>query len=42
MDKIESLNHTKWGCKHHVVFMPKFRRKTLYLVRDVPSCVAVC
>jgi len=30
MDKIESLNHTKWGCKYHVVFIPKCRRKTLY------------
>ena len=30
MDKIESLNHTKWNSKYHVVFMPKCRRKTLY------------
>jgi len=30
MDKIESLNHTKWDCKYHVVFIPKMRRKTLY------------
>ena len=30
MDKIESLNHTKWDCKYHVVFIPKFRRKMLY------------
>lgn len=30
MDKIESLNHTKWDCKYHVVFIPKFRRKILY------------
>src|SRR5207249_1645655 len=26
----ESLNHTKWECKYHVVFIPKCRRKTLY------------
>lgn len=26
----ESLNHTKWECKYHVVFIPKRRRKTLY------------
>ena len=26
----ESLNHTKWECKYHVVFIPKFRRKALY------------
>ena len=30
MDKIESLNHTKWECKYHVVFIPKGRRKLLY------------
>jgi len=30
MDKIESLNHTKWDCKYHVVFIPKKRRKVLY------------
>ena len=23
MDKTESLNHTKWECKYHVVFIPK-------------------
>ena len=30
MDKIESLNHTKWDCKYHVVFIPKCRRRVLY------------
>jgi putative transposase len=30
MEEIESLNHTKWECKYHVVFIPKCRRKTLY------------
>ena len=30
MDKIESLNHTKWDCKYHIVFIPKNRRKVLY------------
>jgi putative transposase len=30
MDEYESLSHTKWECKYHVVFIPKFRRKTLY------------
>src|SRR5450756_623753 len=30
MDKIESLNHTKWDCKYHVVFIPKNRRNVLY------------
>jgi len=31
MDELESLSHTKWDCKYHVVFIPKCRRKTLYL-----------
>ena len=26
----ESLTHTKWECKYHVVFIPKYRRKALY------------
>ncbi len=30
MDELESLSHTKWECKYHVVFIPKCRRKTLY------------
>ena len=30
MDRLESLSHSKWECKYHVVFIPKRRRKTLY------------
>jgi putative transposase len=30
MDDYESLSHTKWDCKYHVVFIPKYRRKVLY------------
>jgi len=30
MDKFESLSHTMWDCKYHVVFIPKCRRKVLY------------
>jgi len=30
MDKMESLNPTKWDCKYHVVFIPKNRKKVLY------------
>ncbi|MBV4423636.1 IS200/IS605 family transposase, partial [Clostridium tyrobutyricum] len=29
MDK-NSLAHTKWRCKYHVVFAPKYRRKEIY------------
>ena len=30
MDDLESLSHTKWECKYHVVFIPKCRRKVLF------------
>ena len=30
MDTFESLNHSVWECKYHVVFIPKCRRKVLY------------
>ena len=26
----QSLSHSKWDCKYHVVFVPKRRRKALY------------
>ena len=26
----QSLSHSKWDCKYHVIFVPKFRRKVLY------------
>lgn len=26
----ESLNHSKWDCKYHLVFVPKCRKKVLY------------
>ena len=30
MDDINSLSHTTWRCKYHVVFAPKFRRQIIY------------
>ena len=30
MSDYQSLNHTKWDCKYHIVFIPKCRRKVLY------------
>lgn len=27
---VKSLAHTKWNCKYHVVFTPKYRRKVFY------------
>ena len=31
MDEPRTLNHSKWECKYHVVFIPKYRRKSLYV-----------
>jgi hypothetical protein len=31
MDDYESLSHSKWECKYHVVSIPKCGRKTLYV-----------
>ena len=30
IDNIASLSHTKWNCKYHIVFTPKYRRKIFY------------
>lgn len=27
---VNSLSHTKWNCKYHLVFAPKYRRKVIY------------
>ena len=37
MSNYKRLQHTKWECKYHVVFIPKYRRKQIYgaLRRDL-------
>jgi putative transposase len=30
MNEYQSLSHTKWECKYHVVFIPKYRRQGLF------------
>ncbi len=30
MRQVNSLNHTRWECKYHIVFIPKYRRKVLF------------
>ena len=30
MDNTNSLAHTKWNCKYHIVFAPKYRRKVFF------------
>ena len=40
-----SLSHTKWNCKYHIVFAPKFCRKIIYgkLKRDIANILsALC
>ena len=29
-DDIQSLSHSKWRCKYHIVFAPKYRRQVIY------------
>ena len=30
MNNFQSLNHTRWDCKFHVVWIPKYRKRALY------------
>ena len=30
VQKANSLAHTKWMCKYHIVFCPKYRQKVIY------------
>ena len=30
MKDINSLSHSKWNCKYHIVFAPKYRRQVVY------------
>ncbi len=40
---INSLSHTKWNCKYHIVFALKFRRKVIYrkLYRNIANILSV-
>ena len=33
MKRFKTLSHTKWECKYHVVWIPKYRRKELYGIK---------
>ena len=37
MNDINSLSHSKWRCKYHIVFAPKYRRQEIYgaIKRDI-------
>ena len=30
VNDINSLAHSKWNCKYHIVFAPKYRRMVFY------------
>jgi putative transposase len=30
MNDVQSLSHTSWECKYHIVWIPKYRKKVLY------------
>ena len=30
MNNVQSLSHSRWECKYHIVWIPKYRRKVLY------------
>ena len=30
MRHVKSLNHTRWECKYHIVFIPKYRRRVIF------------
>ena len=40
---MNSLAHTKWECKYHIVFAPKFRRKVIYgqIKADVGNILSI-
>lgn len=39
---MNSLSHTRWECKYHIVFAPKFRRKVAYgqLKQDIANILS--
>ena len=40
---MNSLSHTKWNCKYHIVFAPKFRRRIAYgqLKQDIANILSM-
>ena len=40
---MNSLSHTKWNCKYHIVFAPKYRRKIIYgqLYQDIAKILSM-
>ncbi|MCK0474012.1 IS200/IS605 family transposase, partial [Halalkalibacter sp. APA_J-10(15)] len=42
MSSDNSLSHTRWNCKYHIVFIPKYRRKVIYgkLRKDIGAILS--
>ena len=40
---VNGLAHTKWNCKYHIVFAPKYRRKIAYgkLKQDIANILSM-
>ena len=45
LNDIHSLSHTKWNCKYHIVFAPKYRRKVcpdhVHMLVEIPPKYAI-
>ena len=43
MNNNNSLSHTTWNCKYHIVFAPKYRRKVAYgkLKEDIRDIISM-
>ena len=43
-EEIDSLAHTRWNCKYHIVFAPKYRRQAIYgqIRTDIGSILWRC
>ena len=41
---VKSLSHSKWRCKYHIVFAPKYRRQAIYghLKADIGKYYEAC
>ena len=37
LNDINSLSHTRWNCKYHIVFAPKYRRQVFYKEKRVEA-----
>ena len=41
MNDNHSLSHSKWNCKYHIVFAPKYRRQVIYGTTKSPIATKI-